>query len=38
MCLDYCGFYSYRCDDFVVNDAKLGQVQKLREHLQSLEK
>uniref|UniRef100_A0A8C4NWR4 Ubiquitin carboxyl-terminal hydrolase n=1 Tax=Dicentrarchus labrax TaxID=13489 RepID=A0A8C4NWR4_DICLA len=31
----HCG--SYRCDDFVVNDTKLGQVQKVREHLQSLE-
>uniref|UniRef100_A0A671UP90 Ubiquitin carboxyl-terminal hydrolase n=1 Tax=Sparus aurata TaxID=8175 RepID=A0A671UP90_SPAAU len=29
----HCG--SYRCDDFVVNDTKLGQVQKMREHLQS---
>uniref|UniRef100_G3NL37 Ubiquitin carboxyl-terminal hydrolase n=1 Tax=Gasterosteus aculeatus aculeatus TaxID=481459 RepID=G3NL37_GASAC len=24
----------YRCDEFVVNDTKLGQVQKVREHLQ----
>uniref|UniRef100_A0A6Q2XL99 Ubiquitin carboxyl-terminal hydrolase n=1 Tax=Esox lucius TaxID=8010 RepID=A0A6Q2XL99_ESOLU len=31
----HCG--SYRCDDFVVNDTRLGQVQKVREHLQSLE-
>uniref|UniRef100_A0A669B049 Ubiquitin carboxyl-terminal hydrolase n=1 Tax=Oreochromis niloticus TaxID=8128 RepID=A0A669B049_ORENI len=31
----HCG--RYRCDEFVVNDTKLGQVQKLREHLQSLE-
>uniref|UniRef100_A0A3B5B179 Ubiquitin carboxyl-terminal hydrolase n=1 Tax=Stegastes partitus TaxID=144197 RepID=A0A3B5B179_9TELE len=31
----HCG--RYRCDDFVVNDTKLGQVQKVREHLQSLE-
>uniref|UniRef100_A0A673CTJ8 ubiquitinyl hydrolase 1 n=1 Tax=Sphaeramia orbicularis TaxID=375764 RepID=A0A673CTJ8_9TELE len=31
----HCG--SYRCDDFIVNDTKLGQVQKVREHLQSLE-
>ncbi|XP_070763489.1 ubiquitin carboxyl-terminal hydrolase 3 isoform X3 [Enoplosus armatus] len=31
----HCG--SYRCDDFVVNDTKLGQVQKVREHLQGLE-
>lgn len=29
---------SYRCDDFVVNDTKLGLVQKVREHLQNLEK
>ncbi|KAB1277863.1 Ubiquitin carboxyl-terminal hydrolase 3, partial [Camelus dromedarius] len=28
----------YRCDDFVVNDTKLGLVQKVREHLQNLEK
>ncbi|XP_073159675.1 ubiquitin carboxyl-terminal hydrolase 3 isoform X4 [Lepidochelys kempii] len=28
---------SYRCDDFVVNDTKLGLVQKVREHLQNLE-
>uniref|UniRef100_W5LF38 Ubiquitin carboxyl-terminal hydrolase n=2 Tax=Astyanax mexicanus TaxID=7994 RepID=W5LF38_ASTMX len=35
-CLNvHCG--SYRCDDFVVNDTKLGQVQRVREHLQSLE-
>ncbi|XP_068060579.1 ubiquitin carboxyl-terminal hydrolase 3 isoform X3 [Anomalospiza imberbis] len=27
----------YRCDDFVVNDTKLGLVQKVREHLQNLE-
>uniref|UniRef100_A0A674NKA8 Ubiquitin carboxyl-terminal hydrolase n=1 Tax=Takifugu rubripes TaxID=31033 RepID=A0A674NKA8_TAKRU len=39
VCMD-CSSYSvfcYRCDDFVVNDTKLGQVQKVREHLQSLE-
>lgn len=39
LCMD-CSNYSvfcYRCDDFVVNDTKLGQVQKVREHLQSLE-
>ncbi|CAI5664144.1 unnamed protein product [Oreochromis niloticus] len=39
VCMD-CSSYSvfcYRCDEFVVNDTKLGQVQKLREHLQSLE-
>lgn len=29
--------YCYRCDDFVVNDTKLGLVQKVREHLQNLE-
>lgn len=29
---------SYRCDEFVVNDTKLGHVQRVREHLQSLEK
>ncbi|EPY81701.1 hypothetical protein CB1_000715001 [Camelus ferus] len=28
----------YRCDDFVVNDTKLGLVQKVRERLQNLEK
>uniref|UniRef100_A0A8C1FIW6 Ubiquitin carboxyl-terminal hydrolase n=1 Tax=Cyprinus carpio carpio TaxID=630221 RepID=A0A8C1FIW6_CYPCA len=31
----HCG--SYRCDEFVVNDTKLGHVQRVREHLQSLE-
>ncbi|KAJ8002429.1 hypothetical protein DPEC_G00158810 [Dallia pectoralis] len=39
VCMD-CSSYStfcYRCDDFVVNDTRLGQVQKVREHLQSLE-
>ncbi|KAM6937534.1 ubiquitin carboxyl-terminal hydrolase 3 [Xenentodon cancila] len=39
VCMD-CSNYSvfcYRCDDFVVNDTKLGHVQKVREHLQSLE-
>ncbi|KAM9377950.1 ubiquitin carboxyl-terminal hydrolase 3 [Pholidichthys leucotaenia] len=39
VCMD-CSNYSvfcYRCDDFVVNDTKPGQVQKVREHLQSLE-
>uniref|UniRef100_A0A8C1FDD6 Ubiquitin carboxyl-terminal hydrolase n=1 Tax=Cyprinus carpio carpio TaxID=630221 RepID=A0A8C1FDD6_CYPCA len=36
MCLNvHCG--SYRCDEFVVNDTKLGHVQRVREHLQSLE-
>uniref|UniRef100_A0A671UPB5 Ubiquitin carboxyl-terminal hydrolase n=1 Tax=Sparus aurata TaxID=8175 RepID=A0A671UPB5_SPAAU len=37
VCMD-CSNHSvfcYRCDDFVVNDTKLGQVQKMREHLQS---
>lgn len=33
-----CFLHSYRCDDFVVNDTKLGLVQKVREHLQNLEK
>ncbi|XP_029010369.1 ubiquitin carboxyl-terminal hydrolase 3 isoform X2 [Betta splendens] len=39
VCMD-CSNYSvfcYRCDDFAVNDTKLGQVHKVREHLQSLE-
>uniref|UniRef100_A0A665W7Y5 Ubiquitin carboxyl-terminal hydrolase n=1 Tax=Echeneis naucrates TaxID=173247 RepID=A0A665W7Y5_ECHNA len=39
VCMD-CSNYSvfcYRCDEFVVNDTKPGQVQKVREHLQSLE-
>ncbi|TSM52285.1 Ubiquitin carboxyl-terminal hydrolase 3 [Bagarius yarrelli] len=39
VCMD-CSSYStfcYRCDDFVVNDTKLGQVQRVREHLQRLE-
>uniref|UniRef100_A0A4W5KS88 ubiquitinyl hydrolase 1 n=1 Tax=Hucho hucho TaxID=62062 RepID=A0A4W5KS88_9TELE len=39
VCMD-CSSYSlfcYRCDDFVVNDTKLGHVQKVREHLRSLE-
>uniref|UniRef100_A0A672J0V7 Ubiquitin carboxyl-terminal hydrolase n=1 Tax=Salarias fasciatus TaxID=181472 RepID=A0A672J0V7_SALFA len=39
VCMD-CSNHSvfcYRCDDFAVNDTKLGQVQKVREHLQSLE-
>ncbi|KAG7276244.1 hypothetical protein CRUP_018626, partial [Coryphaenoides rupestris] len=40
VCMDCSNYslYCYRCDDFVVNDTKLGQVQKVREHLQSLEK
>ncbi|MBH0219621.1 hypothetical protein GH793_15665, partial [Listeria monocytogenes] len=29
--------FCYRCDDFVVNDTKQGQVPRVREHLQSLE-
>uniref|UniRef100_A0A3P9II49 Ubiquitin carboxyl-terminal hydrolase n=1 Tax=Oryzias latipes TaxID=8090 RepID=A0A3P9II49_ORYLA len=39
LCMDCSSFsvFCYRCDDFVVNDTKLGQVQKLREQLQSLE-
>uniref|UniRef100_A0A671NCY4 Ubiquitin carboxyl-terminal hydrolase n=1 Tax=Sinocyclocheilus anshuiensis TaxID=1608454 RepID=A0A671NCY4_9TELE len=39
VCMD-CNSYStfcYRCDEFVVNDTKLGHVQRVREHLQSLE-
>uniref|UniRef100_A0A8C4Q3C4 Ubiquitin carboxyl-terminal hydrolase n=1 Tax=Eptatretus burgeri TaxID=7764 RepID=A0A8C4Q3C4_EPTBU len=39
VCMD-CNSYStfcYRCDDFAVNDNKLGSVQRLREHLQNLE-
>ncbi|XP_068595498.1 ubiquitin carboxyl-terminal hydrolase 3 [Brachionichthys hirsutus] len=39
VCMD-CSNYSvfcYRCDDFIVNDTRLGQVQKVREHLQTLE-
>uniref|UniRef100_A0A8C8E0T5 Ubiquitin carboxyl-terminal hydrolase n=1 Tax=Oryzias sinensis TaxID=183150 RepID=A0A8C8E0T5_9TELE len=39
LCMDCSSLsvFCYRCDDFVVNDTKLGQVQKLREQLQSLE-
>uniref|UniRef100_A0A8D3AY22 Ubiquitin carboxyl-terminal hydrolase n=1 Tax=Scophthalmus maximus TaxID=52904 RepID=A0A8D3AY22_SCOMX len=39
LCMDCSNFsvFCYRCDEFVVNDTKLGQVQKVREHLQSLE-
>ncbi|XP_064170008.1 ubiquitin carboxyl-terminal hydrolase 3 isoform X1 [Anguilla rostrata] len=39
VCMDCSSYstYCYRCDDFVVNDSKLGLVQKVREHLQSLE-
>lgn len=39
VCMD-CNSYStfcYRCDEFVVNDTKLGHIQRVREHLQSLE-
>lgn len=39
VCMD-CNSYStfcYKCDEFVVNDTKLGHVQRVREHLQSLE-
>ncbi|XP_049579272.1 ubiquitin carboxyl-terminal hydrolase 3 [Syngnathus scovelli] len=39
VCMDS-GNYSvfcYRCDEFVVNDTKLGHVQKVREYLQNLE-
>ena len=40
VCMDCSSYstYCYRCDDFVVNDTKLGLVQKVREHLQNLEK
>lgn len=39
VCMDCCSYslFCYRCDDLVVNDTKLGQVQKVREHLHSLE-
>ncbi|XP_047202919.1 ubiquitin carboxyl-terminal hydrolase 3 [Girardinichthys multiradiatus] len=39
VCMDCSNFsvFCYRCDDFVVNDTKLGHVQKVRELLQSLE-
>nr|XP_019610923.1 PREDICTED: ubiquitin carboxyl-terminal hydrolase 3 isoform X1 [Rhinolophus sinicus] len=39
VCMDCSSYstYCYRCDDFVVNDTKLGLVQKVREHLQNLE-
>ncbi|XP_015199170.1 ubiquitin carboxyl-terminal hydrolase 3 isoform X3 [Lepisosteus oculatus] len=39
VCMDCSSYstYCYRCDDFVVNDNKLGMVQKVREHLQNLE-
>ncbi|KAF7224397.1 ubiquitin carboxyl-terminal hydrolase 3 isoform X2 [Nothobranchius furzeri] len=38
-CMDCCNLsvFCYKCDEFVVNDTKLGYVQKLREHLQRLE-
>ncbi|KAJ0028897.1 hypothetical protein NQD34_003894 [Periophthalmus magnuspinnatus] len=35
-CSNY-SIFCYRCDEFVVNDTALGQVQKVREHLQNLE-
>uniref|UniRef100_A0A4W3HY91 Ubiquitin carboxyl-terminal hydrolase n=1 Tax=Callorhinchus milii TaxID=7868 RepID=A0A4W3HY91_CALMI len=39
VCMDCSSYstYCYRCDDFVVNDTKLGLVQRVREHLQNLE-
>ncbi|KAG9341246.1 hypothetical protein JZ751_019687 [Albula glossodonta] len=37
VCMDCSSYSTYWCDDFVVNDSKLGLVQKVREHLQSLE-
>ncbi|XP_074222491.1 ubiquitin carboxyl-terminal hydrolase 3 isoform X3 [Camelus bactrianus] len=39
VCMDCRSYstYCYRCDDFVVNDTKLGLVQKVRERLQNLE-
>nr|XP_057931023.1 ubiquitin carboxyl-terminal hydrolase 3 isoform X1 [Doryrhamphus excisus] len=39
VCMDSSNYsvFCYRCDEFVVNDTKLGHVQKVREHLQSLE-
>ncbi|XP_051740495.1 ubiquitin carboxyl-terminal hydrolase 3 isoform X2 [Ctenopharyngodon idella] len=39
VCMDCNSFstFCYRCDEFVVNDTKLGHVQRVREHLQSLE-
>ncbi|XP_031420691.1 ubiquitin carboxyl-terminal hydrolase 3 isoform X2 [Clupea harengus] len=39
VCMDCCSYstFCYRCDEFVVNDTKLGHVQKVRVHLQSLE-
>ncbi|XP_076119043.1 ubiquitin carboxyl-terminal hydrolase 3 [Alosa pseudoharengus] len=39
VCMDCCSYstFCYRCDEFVVNDTKLGHLQKVREHLQSLE-
>nr|XP_033775891.1 ubiquitin carboxyl-terminal hydrolase 3 isoform X2 [Geotrypetes seraphini] len=39
VCMDCSSYstYCYQCDDFVVNDTKLGLVQKVREHLQNLE-
>ncbi|XP_078388628.1 ubiquitin carboxyl-terminal hydrolase 3 isoform X4 [Cetorhinus maximus] len=39
VCMDCSSYstYCYRCDDFVVNDTKMGLVQRVREHLQNLE-
>uniref|UniRef100_A0A3P8UP42 Ubiquitin carboxyl-terminal hydrolase n=1 Tax=Cynoglossus semilaevis TaxID=244447 RepID=A0A3P8UP42_CYNSE len=39
VCMDCSNFsvFCYRCDEFVVNDTKVGQVQKVREQLQTLE-
>uniref|UniRef100_A0A8C5GC11 ubiquitinyl hydrolase 1 n=1 Tax=Gouania willdenowi TaxID=441366 RepID=A0A8C5GC11_GOUWI len=39
VCMDSSNYsvFCYRCDDFAVNDTKLGQVQKVREYLQTLE-
>ncbi|KAG2470850.1 UBP3 hydrolase, partial [Polypterus senegalus] len=38
VCMDCSSYSTYWCDDFVVNDTKMGLVQKVREHLQNLEK
>ncbi|XP_061917138.1 ubiquitin carboxyl-terminal hydrolase 3 isoform X2 [Entelurus aequoreus] len=39
VCMDSSNYsvFCYRCDEFVVNDTKLWHVQKVREHLQTLE-
>lgn len=39
VCMDSDNYsvFCYRCDEFVANDTELGLVQKVREHLQSLE-